>query len=134
MLAERPELVENIILTKQYCSQGAYQVRLCKDGAWRTVLIDDLFPCDLNGKLVFSKVNAVIEQWMLKFEIKSLSGYFVMFFFFLVNIMLLHFSEEEHSKISFICSYKLCNSRDFTKIRTEMAATRVTIHVQVHCE
>ncbi|KAH9373608.1 hypothetical protein HPB48_014795 [Haemaphysalis longicornis] len=39
VLAEQPELM----------SAGVYQVRLCKDGQWTTVLLDDLLPCDVQG-------------------------------------------------------------------------------------
>ena len=57
MIAEQPTLLRDIMLTSSYSKEGAYQVRLCKDGKWQTVLVDDCFPCYKNNQLVFSKVG-----------------------------------------------------------------------------
>ncbi|VDM72488.1 unnamed protein product, partial [Strongylus vulgaris] len=73
LIAERPDVLEHILLTKEYSHCGAYQVRwgiraiyyylhlifqidkfrsqhlfllrLCIDGQWKIVLVDDFFPC-----------------------------------------------------------------------------------------
>ena len=55
VVASREELLRRIIVTEDTSHDvGAYQVRLCKDGAWVIVLIDDIFPVNKSGRLAFA--------------------------------------------------------------------------------
>ena len=54
LLANRPELLNKVMLTRDVNREGVYRVRLCLDGEWTTVLIDDKLPCDSDRKLIYA--------------------------------------------------------------------------------
>lgn len=66
-LAERPELVERLFITKESSPQGFYQVRFCKSGEWVRVTIDDYFPCFPKDNPIFSRSHGN-ELWVLLLE------------------------------------------------------------------
>ena len=66
-LAERPALVKRLVLTKKYNKEGIYKIKLCKNGEWVTVTIDDYIPCYYNGGPIFSRGNGD-ELWVMLLE------------------------------------------------------------------
>ena len=66
-LAEMPYLVERLFITQKYNEEGLYRLKLCKNGEWMEVTIDDYFPCTLNGGPIFSRANSN-ELWVLLLE------------------------------------------------------------------
>ncbi|KAL4703347.1 hypothetical protein ACJJTC_013113 [Scirpophaga incertulas] len=56
VLAERSSLVRGVVVRGEP-SVGAYQLRLCKDGRWLTVTVDDLLPANKKGHLVYSQAK-----------------------------------------------------------------------------
>ena len=66
-LAEMPYLVERLFITQKYSEEGLYRVKLCKNGDWVEITIDDYFPCTEKGGPIFSRSNGN-ELWVLLLE------------------------------------------------------------------
>ena len=66
-LAEMPALVERLFMVKECNEEGLYRVKVCKNGEWQEVVVDDYFPCFPNGGPLFSKGNGN-ELWVLLLE------------------------------------------------------------------
>ncbi|CAH4000476.1 unnamed protein product [Pieris brassicae] len=56
VLAERSALVRSVVVRAEP-ERGAYQLRLCKDGRWLTITLDDQLPCNKKGHLVYSQAK-----------------------------------------------------------------------------
>ena len=63
-IAERPALVERLFITKHYNEEGIYKVKLCKNGEWVIVTVDDYFPCQPMGKPLFSQCRSHDSLWI----------------------------------------------------------------------
>jgi len=44
VVAQLPQLIDHLFLTKDYNPHGVYHVQLCHAGEWRGIVVDDLFP------------------------------------------------------------------------------------------
>lgn len=66
-LAEQPDLVRRLFVTKTSNTAGMYRVRLWKDGEPITITVDDYFPCFPQGLPVFSRSHGN-ELWVLLLE------------------------------------------------------------------
>lgn len=66
-LAEMPHLVERLFITQKYNEEGLYRIKVCKNGEWMEVTVDDYFPCTAEGGPIFSRANGN-ELWVLLLE------------------------------------------------------------------
>ena len=68
-IAEFPHLVQNLfhVESRQVSKDGVYRVRLCKNGQWQTVTVDDYFPCWPGGGPSYSRSHGN-ELWVLLLE------------------------------------------------------------------
>ncbi|CAF1106978.1 unnamed protein product [Rotaria sordida] len=57
LITERPQMLEHILLTKTINDQGVYLVRICHNGLWKTVIVDDCFPCTQYNQLAFTQAH-----------------------------------------------------------------------------
>lgn len=65
-MAEQPERIIELFETHEVNEYGIYALRLCKNGEWRTVIVDDFFPCK-GSNPVFSKAHGD-ELWVMLLE------------------------------------------------------------------
>ncbi|KAF2892192.1 hypothetical protein ILUMI_13981, partial [Ignelater luminosus] len=62
-LIQRDEdIIKSLFITNQKSANGKYQIRLCKDGVWITVVIDDFLPCKI-GCLHYAEVERK-QMWL----------------------------------------------------------------------
>jgi calpain-15 len=66
-LAEHPEMIERIFISKDVNPTGIYRLRICKSGSWYQVTLDDFFPCSADAGPIFS-CNHGNELWVLLIE------------------------------------------------------------------
>ena len=57
LISEQPRLLQHILLTKTINPEGVYLVRICHNGLWKTIIVDDCFPCTKYKHLVFTQAK-----------------------------------------------------------------------------
>ena len=67
LLAERPALIERLFITKEMNTAGVYKLRLCKNGEWVAVTVDDYIPCYPDGEPIFAQCHGN-ELWVMLLE------------------------------------------------------------------
>ena len=66
VLSEKPQRIRNLFLSDKQNKWGIYGMRICKNGEWKEVVVDDYIPC-YKGDPAFSKANGN-ELWVILLE------------------------------------------------------------------
>lgn len=64
LIAERPDVLDEIIPKKQYSHYGVYQIKLCVEGKWKVVIVDDFFPCYQHNNSIAMAVGRRNQLWV----------------------------------------------------------------------
>lgn len=54
ILAGEPNLIKRLFITPDYNDTGLYRVKLCYNGRWQEVTVDELIPCYAKGEPAFA--------------------------------------------------------------------------------
>ena len=57
LITERHRMLRQIRLTQNINRESIYLARICPNGLWKTVIIDDRFPCTDHNTLAFSQAT-----------------------------------------------------------------------------
>ncbi|CAF4044824.1 unnamed protein product [Rotaria sp. Silwood2] len=57
LISERSRLLEHILLTKTVNNEAVYLVRICPNGLWKTIIVDDYFHCTKQNHIVFTQAK-----------------------------------------------------------------------------
>lgn len=67
-LAEHPERIRKIFVVQEANEQGVYAIKICDMGEWKTIIVDDYFPCDPKTKQPIFTTGHKDELWVLLLE------------------------------------------------------------------
>ena len=67
-IAEYPERLERLFLTKEYDPDGVYVVAMCITGVWQDIVLDDTFPCQPYSKKPIFNTSKSGELWVMLLE------------------------------------------------------------------
>ncbi|CAF4931148.1 unnamed protein product, partial [Rotaria sp. Silwood1] len=57
LITERPSILTHILPTQTVNNEGVYFIRICHNGLWKTIIVDDYFPCTSQKCLAFSQAR-----------------------------------------------------------------------------
>merc|ERR1719446_1734474 len=68
LVATRPDLLKNCIVSDSNKDKGIYTFKFSKAGKWRYVHIDDRIPCIKSGKVMYAHSKDPNETWVMLME------------------------------------------------------------------
>ena len=67
-IAEYPQRLERLFLTKEYSQKGIYVVAMCINGIWQDIVLDDYVPCTKYSKKPAFNRSKSNELWVILLE------------------------------------------------------------------
>lgn len=68
IMAQHPDLLDSVLMTKEANPEGVYKVQLYVDGQWKRMLLDERFPARRGEPLYARTPRDVKELWVMLLE------------------------------------------------------------------